>query len=197
MRKRDRLKFNIKNDMKIINSKIKYKEKVVPELRKEFGYKNIFAVPKVKKVVVNVGIGRFDKEKERIREIVEAIKVITGQKPLMTRARKSISGFKVREGAEVGVKVTLRGNRMWDFIDKLNNVAFPRTRDFQGIKISAVSNEGDLNIGIKEQIVFPEISAEEVNNIFSLQINVVSTAKNKEEGEKLFRLLGFPLESKK
>ncbi len=183
--------------MKIINSKIKYKEKVVPELRKEFGYKNIFAVPKVKKVVVNVGIGRFDKEKERIREIVEAIKVITGQKPLMTRARKSISGFKVREGAEVGVKVTLRGNRMWDFIDKLNNVAFPRTRDFQGIKISAVSNEGDLNIGIKEQIVFPEISAEEVNNIFSLQINVVSTAKNKEEGEKLFRLLGFPLESKK
>ncbi|HFC76628.1 MAG TPA: 50S ribosomal protein L5 [Candidatus Moranbacteria bacterium] len=180
--------------MKIVNSKIKYNKTVVPSLEKEFGYKNALAVPKVKKVIVNVGIGKLEKEKEKIKDIVEAISNITGQKPLMTKARKSISGFKVREGSSVGVKVTLRGKRMWDFIDRLNNVAFPRTRDFQGIKISSVSTEGDLNIGIKEQIVFPEISAEEVRNIFGLQINVVTTANNKKEGEMLFRLLGFPLE---
>ncbi len=180
--------------MKIENAKIKYKEKVVPELMKEFGYKNHMAVPKIKKVVLNVGIGRFDKEKEKKNDIVEAVRTITGQQPLMTRARKSISGFKVREGAEVGVKVTMRGQRMWDFIDKLNNIVFPRTRDFQGVKNSSVSSEGDLNVGIKEQIVFPEISAEEVKNIFSLQVSVSTTTKNREEGEKLFRLLGFPLQ---
>ncbi len=178
---------------KIENSKTKYTEKVVPELIEIFGYKNKLAVPKIKKVVVNVGIGRFDKEKEKKNEIVEEIKMITGQQPLMTKAKKSISGFKVREGAEVGVKVTLRGQRMWDFIDKLNNIVFPRTRDFQGIKESSVSAEGDLNVGIKEQIVFPEISAEEVRDIFSLQVNISTTARSRKEGDKLFRLLGFPI----
>jgi len=182
--------------MKIVNAKTKYEKEVVPVLEKAFGYKNALAVPKIKKVIVNVGVGKLEKEKEKKNDIFESVKIITGQKPLMTKSRKSISGFKVREGAEVGVKVTLRGKRMWDFIDRLNNVAFPRTRDFQGIKLSSVSAEGDLNIGIKEQIVFPEISAEEAKNIFSLQINIVTTVKNKREGEKLFRELGFPLMEK-
>ncbi len=180
--------------MKIVNAKTKYIKEVVPELEKRFGYDNFLAVPKIKKVIVNVGIGKLEKEKEKVRDIVESISAITGQKPLMTKSRKSISGFKVREGANIGVKVTLRGKRMWDFIDRLNNIAFPRTRDFQGIKSSSVSKEGDLNIGIKEQIVFPEISAEEAKNIFGLQVNVVTTTNNKKEGEKLFRLLGFPIE---
>lgn len=180
--------------MKIINAKGKYIEKVVPELEKKFGYDNFLAVPKIKKVIINVGIGKLEKEKEKVKDIVESISIITGQKPLMTKSRKSISGFKVREGANVGVKVTLRGKRMWNFIDKLNNIAFPRTRDFQGIKISSISKEGDLNIGIKEQIIFPEISAEEAKNIFSLQVNIVTTTNNNKEGEELFRLLGFPIE---
>jgi len=182
--------------MKIINSKTKYAENAVAKLKKEFGYTNVLAIPKIEKVIVNVGIGRLEKEKEKIKDIVETIKIITGQAPAMTKARKSISGFKVREGSVVGVKVTLRGKRMWDFIDRLVNIAYPRTRDFQGIKLSSVGDQGDLNLGIKEQIVFPEISPEEVNNIFSLQVNVKTTAKSKKEGETLFRALRFPLKDK-
>ncbi|MEF3691887.1 MAG: 50S ribosomal protein L5 [Candidatus Moraniibacteriota bacterium] len=183
--------------MKTVNAKSKYKEIVVPKLKEAFGYKNSMAIPCLKKLTVNVGIGKLGKEKEKISDIVEALRVITGQNPLMTKAKKSIAGFKVREGSEVGVKVTLRGSRMWDFIDRLNNVAYPRTRDFQGVKISSVSKEGDLNLGIKEHIVFPEISAEDARFIFGLQINITTTAKTKEEGEVLFRALGFPLQEKK
>lgn len=183
--------------MKITNIKIKYKEEAAAKLKDRFGYKNIFSVPRIEKVVVNSGIGRFEKENEKIKDIVETFRMITGQNPVMAKARKSISGFKVRQGANVGVKVTLRGKRMWDFIDKMVNITFPRTRDFQGIKLSSISSEGDLNLGIKEQIVFPEITPEEVRHIFSLQINVKTTAKTAEEGEALFRALGFPLVEKK
>jgi large subunit ribosomal protein L5 len=179
--------------MNITNTKIKYQKEVVDKLKKEFGYTNVLAVPRIEKAIVNVGIGRLEKEKEKVKDIVETIRMITGQAPAMTKARKSISGFKVREGSSVGVKVTLRGKNMWSFIDKLVNIAYPRTRDFQGIKLSSVSAEGDLNLGIKEQIVFPEISPEEVKNIFSLQVNIKTTAKTKEEGDFLFRELGFPL----
>jgi large subunit ribosomal protein L5 len=152
--------------MKIVNSKIKYDKQVAPKLREAFGYKNVFQIPAIKRLVVNVGVGKLGKEKEKISEIVEVVRAITGQNPLMTKAKKSISGFKVREGSDVGVKVTLRGKRMWDFIDRLNNVVYPRTRDFQGVKTSSVSAQGDLNLGIKEHIVFPEISAEDAKFIF-------------------------------
>jgi len=182
--------------MKIVSSKTKYAEIAVPKLKETFGYKNKFSIPAIKKVVVNVGIGKIGKEKDKINEIVEALRAITGQKPVMTKAKKSISGFKVREGSEVGIKVTLRGKRMWDFIDRLNNAVYPRTRDFQGIKRSSVSKEGDLNLGIKEHIVFPEISAEDARFIFGLQISVATTATKKEEGDILFNLLGFPLQEK-
>ncbi|MFZ2153872.1 MAG: 50S ribosomal protein L5 [Candidatus Moraniibacteriota bacterium] len=183
--------------MKIISSKTKYQEIVAPKLKEAFGYKNKLSIPVIKKVVVNIGIGKLGKEKEKINDMVETMRVITGQNPLMTKAKKSISGFKVREGAEVGIKVTLRGPRMWDFIDRLNNVVYPRTRDFQGVKASSVSKEGDLNLGIKEHIVFPEISAEDAKFIFGLQVNVATNAKTQAEGDMLFRLLGFPLQEKK
>jgi large subunit ribosomal protein L5 len=182
--------------MKIVNSKIKYKEVVAPKLKEVFGYANPMAIPVIKKAVINIGIGKIGKEKEKINEMVDVVKAITGQRPLMTKAKKSISGFKVREGAEVGIKTTLRGKRMWDFIDRLNNVVYPRTRDFQGIKISSVGKNGDLNLGIKEHIVFPEISAEDAKFIFSLQINISTTAKNQKQGELLFKALGFPLQDR-
>lgn len=183
--------------MKIVSSKTKYKEIVIPKLKETFAYKNPLAIPAIKRVVVNIGIGKLGKEKEKINEMVEVMRAITGQKPLMTKAKKSIAGFKVREGSEIGIKVTLRGRRMWDFIDRLNNVVYPRARDFQGVKVSSVSKEGDLNLGIKEHIVFPEISAEDARFIFGLQINVVTSANTQEEGDVLFRTLGFPLQEKK
>lgn len=182
--------------MKIVSSKTKYKEVVIPKLKEVFGYTNPVAIPAIKRVVVNIGIGKIGKEKEKINEMVEVMRSITGQKPLMTKAKKSIAGFKVREGSEVGIKVTLRGRRMWDFIDRLNNVVYPRTRDFRGVKVSSVSKEGDLNLGIKEHIVFPEVSAEDARFIFGLQINVVTSAKTQAEGDVLFRTLGFPLQEK-
>jgi len=182
--------------MNITNTKVKYEKEAIAKLMEEFDYSNVFSVPKIEKVTVNVGIGRLEKEKEKIREIVETIQMITGQAPTMTKSRKSISGFKVREGSSVGVKVTLRGKKMWDFIDRLVNIAYPRTRDFQGIKVSCIGMRGNLNLGIKEQIVFPEISPEEIRNIFSLQVNISNTANSREEGEALFRALGFPLVEK-
>lgn len=178
--------------MKIVNTKDKYEKEAVSKLKKEFSYDNVFSIPRIEKVVVNVGIGKIEKEKERIKEIVETIRTITGQAPAMTQARKSISGFKVREGSNVGVKVTLRGKRMWDFLDRLINVAYPRTRDFQGVSLSGLGARGNLNLGIREQIVFPEVNPEEVRNIFSLQVNIVNSAKSREEGEALFRAIGFP-----
>lgn len=177
--------------MKITPLKTKYKE-IVSEMKKEFGYSNIMAVPRIQKVVVNVGIGKINKENEKVEELLAALEAITGQKPVKTRAKNSIAGFKTRKGMEIGVKVTLRGEKMWSFLDRLINVAFPRTRDFQGIKISGVDEYGNFSVGIKEHLVFPEISAEKTKNLFGLQMNVQTTAKNKKEGEKLFQLLKFP-----
>jgi large subunit ribosomal protein L5 len=175
--------------------KEKYIEDVILTMKEKFGYKDIMAVPKLSKVVVNVGIGKYIKENDKVEEVVQGIIDITGQKPVKTKAKKAISGFKTREGLEVGVKVTLRGKRMWQFIERLINVALPRTRDFQGIDEKSVDSKGNLNLGIKEHTIFPEISAEKVKNIFSFQVNVVSTAKNKEEGMALFKALGFPIKA--
>lgn len=178
----------------MLNSKEKYIKNVVPAMRKKFGYGNNMAVPAISKVVVNIGIGKIYKEAEKISEVTEALTAITGQKPIKTTAKKAIAGFKVRENQEVGMKVTLRGRRMWNFIDRLINAAFPRTRDFQGIdKARAVDGAGNLNIGIKEHVIFPEIHQEKVKNIFSFQATIVTTAKNKEEGAELLALMGFPL----
>lgn len=181
--------------MNIIPAKEKYSKVASVEMKKKFGYKSAMAVPRIRKAVVNVGIGKFIKEGEKVEEVVSSIAAITGQKPVKTRARKAISGFKVREGMEIGVKVTLRGARMWQFIDRLISATLPRTRDFQGINRRAVDNRGNLNIGIKEHIIFPEISPEKVKNVFGLQVTISTDADSQKEGLELFKLLGFPIKS--
>jgi large subunit ribosomal protein L5 len=181
--------------MKILSAKEKYEKIVISEMEKEFGYDNKMAVPKLQKVVVNVGIGKITKENDKVEEVVNSITAITGQKAVKTKAKKAISGFKVREGADVGVKVTLRGNRMWQFIDRLINATLPRTRDFQGINVKAVDGHGNLNIGIREHAIFPEISPERVKYMFGLQVTITSTAKSQKEGNFLFKTLGFPLKN--
>lgn len=181
--------------MKIVSAKDKYIQTVAQEMQKEFGYDNVMAIPKIQKVVVNVGIGKITKENEKIEEVFNAITMITGQRPVKTKAKKAIAGFKVREGQEVGIKVTLRGNRMWNFIDRLINATLPRTRDFQGISRKTVDSNGNLNLGIKEHMIFPEISPEKVRYIFGMQVTVTTTAKSQQEGLTLFKSLGFPLKN--
>ena len=177
------------------NIKEKFNKKVVPEMKEKFGFKNNLQVPRIEKVVVNSGIGKYIKDANLVKEAVEAIELITGQKPILTKSRKSVAGFKIREGLEIGIKVTLRGKRKWDFIEKLIGASIPRVRDFQGINESAVDESGNISIGIKEHTIFPEVMPENVKNIISLQVNMTTTAKNREKGLELFRLLGFPIKS--
>ena len=180
--------------MKILQKKQFYKEKVVPALKKELGIENPMAIPRIGKIVVNIGTGKILKDSKRVEDAIASLEVITGQKVVATKARKAIAGFKTREGLEVGARVTLHGDRMWAFLDRLVNVALPRVRDFQGIPKSSIDQSGNCNIGIKEHLVFSEIVAEKVQHVFSFQVNIVTTAKNRKEGEALFRLLGLPLE---
>ncbi len=170
---------------------------VQKDLQKDLGLANVMLVPKIRKVVINTGVGKFLKNTEGLDEVEEALAAITGQKAVYTKAAKSIAGFKIREGQDVGMKVTLRGARMWHFLDRLVGAALPRVRDFQGIAATAVDQGGNLNIGIKEHTIFPEIVAEHVRNPFGMQITIVTSAQSKEDAEKLFRALGFPLTQKK
>jgi len=167
--------------------------KQVVENRKEFGVENVFAAPRIEKVIVNVGVGKFHKESQKIDSIVADVAAITGQKPVTVAAKKAIAGFKIRQGVPSGVKVTLRGKRMWDFLDRLVNIALPRTRDFQGLEASVVDAGGNFNIGIREHTIFPEIRPESVQYPFSLQVTVVTTAGDKDTAMKLFQTLKFPL----
>ncbi len=170
-----------------------YQTKVIPSFLATAKHKNIFAVPHVEKVVVNTGIGKFLKEDARVEEIVRSLTEITGQKVVLTKAKRAVAGFKIREGLSVGVRVTLRGDRMWDFLDRLVKTVFPRIRDFQGINPSVVDASGNINVGIRDQSVFPEIIPERVQTTFGLQVNVVTTAENRDQGLLLAKLLGFPL----
>lgn len=179
--------------------KQKYEKKAIPGLKEKFGYQNRMAAPKILKVVVNTGFGKAmgpktkDEQKKYAEYVANNLSQITGQKPVLTQARKSISSFKLREGSQIGAKITLRGKRMYDFLEKLVNVVLPRSRDFRGISLSSVDQGGKMNLGIKEHIIFPEISPEKSVIILGLQINIVTSAKTKEEGLELFRLLDFPL----
>lgn len=166
----------------------------VESLQKALELENIMEVPRIQKIIVNSGIGRITKESEKVKEVIDSITRITGQKPLITKAKKSIAGFKIREGQDIGVKVTLRGQRMWDFFGRLVNTALPRVRDFQGVTLTSVDSNGNLNLGLNDHTVFPEIIPEQVRYIFGFQVTVVSSAKNREEGEALFRALGVPLQ---
>jgi len=171
----------------------KYQKVIMPALREKFGYKNNLAIPRVAKVVVNVGTGPGLKD-AKYNEVVEnTLMRITGQRPVKTAAKKSISNFKIREGLIVGMMVTLRGKRMYDFIDKLVNITFPRVRDFRGLDAKSIDGKGNLNIGFREHISFPEIKSDEIEKIHGLQVTIATTAKTREEGQELLKLLGFPL----
>lgn len=172
----------------------KYKSEVSAEMKKVLNLSNNLQVPKIEKVVVNVGIGKFIKDSALVADIFNSLKAITGQKPVMTKAKQSIAGFKTREGLEIGIKITLRGKRKWDFLEKLVGASIPRIRDFHGIKVGAVDKGGNLNLGIKEHLIFPEILPEQVKTTFGMQVNIVTNAKTQADGLMLFRLLGFPIE---
>lgn len=169
-----------------------YQKTAKPALKEKFGYTNEMAVPKILKVSLNVGVGRYTKDKTYLENVANNLARITGQKPIMAKAKKSISAFKVREGTVIGVAVTLRGERMFDFLQKLIDVTFPRVRDFRGIGDGKLDKTGNLSIGFKEHIAFPEIKADEVDNVHGLEVNISTSAKTREEGLELFRLLGFP-----
>ena len=176
--------------------KEKYQKEVISQMQEKFGYKNIFSVPKIEKVVVNVGVGSILRDEQVQQLVAKDLAVITGQKPIPTIAKKAISAFKVRKGMVVGCKVTLRGKRMFDFLARLIHVALPRIRDFRGIDPKSVDSSGNLTIGIREHIVFPEVSQEEIKKIFGLEITVNTNAKSKEEALELFRFMGFPISKK-
>ncbi len=168
----------------------KYKKEIIPELKKRLDIKNTLAIPRITKVVINVGVGK--KEKDFISTVEANLARITGQKPVLTKAKKAISAFKTRQGMVIGVAVTLRGKRMYDFLEKLINISFPRVRDFRGISEKHLDNMGNLTVGFKENISFPEIRADEIENIHGLEISITTTAKSREAGLELFKLLGFP-----
>lgn len=182
----------------MLRLKDKYIKEIVPLLQEKFGFKNKMAIPKIIKVVVNTGFGKLiankssDEQKKIYEAIVNDLSLICGQKPIITKIKKSIAGFKIRKGMPVGSCVVLRGEKAYDFLEKLINLILPRSRDFQGIKPQSVDQKGNLTIGLKEHIVFPEISPEKVKNIFGLEITISTTAKNKEQGIELLKLLGFP-----
>lgn len=174
-----------------------YTTTVVPKLKERLNKTNIFALPKLEKVVLNVGVGKHSKDENYITAVEKTLEAITGQKPVRTKARLSISNFKLREGMVVGVKVTLRGKRMYDFVEKLLRVTFPRVRDFRGISAKGFDRQGNFTIGFKEQIAFPEISPEDADTIHGLEVVVVTTAKNEEEAQVLLEELEFPFVKKK
>lgn len=175
----------------------KYREEIAPALKEELGLKNSLAVPRLVKVVVSIGTGQGLRD-PRFNEVVEDTLIrITGQKPVKTEAKKSIATFKVRQGMKVGLKVTLRGKRMYDFVDKLVNVSLPRIRDFRGLESKLMDGKGNLSIGFKEHLAFPEIKSDEVEKIHGLEVTIVTTAKNDKEGLSLFKRLGFPIREDK
>ncbi|MBD3165907.1 50S ribosomal protein L5 [bacterium] len=169
-----------------------YRETAVPNLKEKFGFDNVMQVPTVYKVILNVGIGDAHQDQKLLDSVIEELEIITGQKPVITRARKSISNFKLREGMQVGVRVTLRRYRMWEFLDRLFNLTAPRIRDFRGFSDKSFDGRGNYSIGIKEQIVFPEIDYDRVAKIHGMDITMVTTAENDEQAYGLLSELGCP-----
>jgi len=183
----------------MLRLKEKYNTEVVTEMVKKFGYRNKMAVPKIEKVAVNCGFGKqvaekTKEEQEKIQNrIIADLALITGQKPTLRLSKKAVSGFKLRKGIAIGVMVTLRDNRMYDFLERLIYIVLPRTRDFKGINLKSFDKKGNLTIGFKEYTSFPEIIVEREKGIFSLEVTIVTTSKKREEGKELLKLLGFPI----
>jgi large subunit ribosomal protein L5 len=172
--------------------KDRYKEEIVPTLCKEFNYGNVNQAPRLSKVVVNVGLGEALQNAKALDNVSDDIAMITGQRPVITRAKKSVATFKLREGNPIGVKVTLRGNRMWDFLDRLFNIALARQRDFRGVSPDSFDGRGNYTIGLSEQLVWPEINYDKIDKIRGLEISIVTTAQTDEEGRRLLALMGMP-----
>ncbi|MBI4236024.1 MAG: 50S ribosomal protein L5 [Chloroflexi bacterium] len=172
--------------------RIRYKETVAPALMQEFGYTNVMRVPRIQKVVLNVGVGEAKDNARALEAAQQDLTTIAGQKPVVTKARRSIANFKLREGMPIGVMVTLRGSRMWEFLDRLVNVALPRTRDFRGVSARGFDGRGNFSLGLREQIIFPEVDYNQIDKIRGLQVNVVMNAQSNAEGQRLLELLGMP-----
>lgn len=169
-----------------------YKQEMVPKLMEKFQYKNVMQVPKVDRVVINIGAGEAVQNPKALDGAVSDLAIISGQKPVITRAKKSIAGFKLREGMAIGCKVTLRGERMYEFLDRLINLALPRVRDFRGVSPQAFDGRGNYSLGIKEQTIFPEIEYDKIDKIRGMEVVIVTTAKNDEEARELLRSMGMP-----
>ncbi len=172
--------------------KEKYQKEVVPALMKSLGLKNVMQVPRITKVVVNIGLGEALDNPKAIDAALQDLMVITGQRPVVTKARKNIAAFKLRVGRPIGVKVTLRGDRMWAFLDRLMNVALPRVRDFRGVSPKAFDGRGNYTLGLREQLIFPEIDYDKIDKVRGMEITIVTTARTDEEGRQLLALLGMP-----
>ncbi|MDH3816985.1 MAG: 50S ribosomal protein L5 [Myxococcales bacterium] len=170
----------------------KYKDEIVPQLMKDFGFTNVMQVPKLDRIVVNMGLGEAVQNAKLVESAAEELKAITGRKPIVTRAKKSIASFKLREGMPIGVMVTLRGKQMYDFLDRLISLALPRTRDFKGISAKAFDGRGNYTLGIREQIVFPEINYDKIDRIKGMNVTLVTTAETDEQGRALLKSLGMP-----
>ncbi|MBV9259541.1 MAG: 50S ribosomal protein L5 [Ktedonobacteraceae bacterium] len=172
--------------------KERYRQEVAPALQKEFNYKNPMQVPSINKVVINIGMGEVIQNAKAMDAAVSDLATITGQRPVITRAKRSVAAFKLREGMQIGCMVTLRGERMFQFLDKLINVALPRLRDFQGVSPEAFDGRGNYTLGLREQLVFPEIDYDKVDKVRGMEVSVVTTARTDEEGRRLLSLLGMP-----
>ena len=172
--------------------KQRYREEIVPALMQEFGYKNIMQVPSVSKIVVNIGMGEALNDAKSLDAAAQDLGAITGQKAVITRAKRSIANFKVREGNAIGLVVTVRGTRMWELLDRLVNATLPRIRDFRGVPAEAFDGRGNFSLGIREQLIFPEIEYDKIDRVRGLQMNIGTTARSDEEGKRLLELLGMP-----
>ena len=173
-----------------------YNKEVVPALRKAFEFKNIMQVPRIEKVVVNIGVGEALDNPKAIEAAVSDLTIITGQKPVMNKARKSIANFKLREGRLIGTKVTLRGDRMWSFLDRLVNTALPRVRDFRGVSANGFDGRGNYTLGLRDQLIFPEIEYDKIDKLRGMEVTIVTTAKNDDQARTMLQLLGMPFSKK-
>jgi len=174
----------------------RYNDEIIPALRKTFELKNIMQVPRIEKIVVNIGMGEAMDNPKSLESAVADLVIITGQKPVMTQARKSIANFKLREGRLIGTKVTLRGDRMWAFLDRLMNTALPRVRDFRGVSPNAFDGRGNYTLGIRDQLIFPEIEYDKIDKLRGMEVTIVTTAQNDDQARVMLDLLGMPFKKK-
>ena len=174
----------------------RYEEKIVPSLMSEFSYGNVMQVPRIEKIVINIGVGEAIDNPKSLDGAVSDLRQITGQQPVINKAKKSVANFKLREGRAIGTKVTLRGDRMWALLDRMINIALPRIRDFRGVSPDTFDGRGNYTIGLREQLVFPEIQYDKIDKVRGMEITIVTTAKTDEEGRRLLKLLGMPFQDR-